>query len=58
MKYLHLLSIGANAILLALFAWLYVLTKDSGCLPWMAYAAFMGALSTLALRKGRAGVVA
>lgn len=54
MKYLHLLSIGANAILLALMTWLWAVTGAPECLLWMAYAALMGGLSTYALRKDRA----
>lgn len=56
MRIIWLLSMGANAILLALMTWLWAVTGAPECLLWMAYAALMGGLSTYALRKERGRV--
>lgn len=56
LRFANLLSVGINACFLALFVWIWVNTQSDVVVPWIGYFAYMGALSTMALRKGKSGV--
>jgi hypothetical protein len=50
---LHYVSIGINVTFLALFAWIWVVTRSDVVLPWCGYFVFQGALSSHAVWRKR-----